>query len=277
MQPSDQIKLPVGLEIDGIRYRDVVIDERCGVDDENAASRKIKNNGAKAMTVVLRRIIQGIPGLVEQKKDPYSLIEARYVREMFAVDRDSVFIGAMLLGADAEFTQESRCPSCNAINEDVVDPHELDVYEWPEDQPAELNMVLPVGVRDGSGALHREFVWRFPTGLDQEKLAAVPRNTFATTLIATCCKKLGSLDRRPDTEAIRRMKSRDRAFLLNTVRHQMPGIDLRLDCACEACGQEWDGDVDLTRLFSMESAGTKRTTPGGSRSLRKLRKRESDK
>ena len=45
---TGKVLLPIGLEIDGVRYREVVIDEMTGIDEENLTSRKVRNNDAKA-------------------------------------------------------------------------------------------------------------------------------------------------------------------------------------------------------------------------------------
>ena len=58
-KPSETVTLPIGLDIDGTRYRTVHIDEMTGYDDEALSDKKHRNNGAKAITTLLRRCIQG--------------------------------------------------------------------------------------------------------------------------------------------------------------------------------------------------------------------------
>jgi hypothetical protein len=275
MEATDRVLLPVGLEVEGKRYRTVVIDEKCGLDDENVAAPRIRNNGARAVSQVLRRCIQEIPGVLPRKKDPYSLIKPRFVQDMYTVDRDFLFLSVQLLSMDESFTQESPCPACGEAQEQLVEIAALDVYEWEEGQDACLELELPVGVPDGEGTMHKSLVWKFPTGHLQERLAALPKHQVPTTMMAACTERLGSLDGL-DTEAARRMRNRDRAYLLNAVRHQMPGVDLRLDMFCDNCKHEWDGDVDLTRFFRSESAATRQTTTAG-RKKRKRGKRGSAK
>ena len=62
---NNKVILPIGVEVDGVRYLEVTIDEMTGIDEENLSSRKVRNNGAKAITLLLRRCIQSITGVLE--------------------------------------------------------------------------------------------------------------------------------------------------------------------------------------------------------------------
>ena len=42
---DERVLLPIGVEVDGVRYREVIIDEMTGFDEENLSSKKVKNNG----------------------------------------------------------------------------------------------------------------------------------------------------------------------------------------------------------------------------------------
>jgi hypothetical protein len=79
---NETVTLPVGLEIDGTVYKTVTISEMNGYDEENMSARSIQNNGAKAQTILLRRSIQEIEGLVSRKRDPNELIKTEYVHNV---------------------------------------------------------------------------------------------------------------------------------------------------------------------------------------------------
>ena len=113
IKASDTVRLPIGLRYNGVVYRDVVIDEMTGVDEENMSSPKIKNNGARALTILLQRCVQEIPGLVERKRRTQDLIDAKYFMDMYTPDRDYLFMAIRALGLDDNFTQVMTCPKCD--------------------------------------------------------------------------------------------------------------------------------------------------------------------
>ncbi len=262
---SENVLLPIGLEIDGRRYREVIIDEMSGIDEENAVSAKNKNNGAKAMTAILRRCVQAIPGLLPQKRNPDSLVDAKYIRQMYIADRDFLFLSIRVLGMDDTFKMEPQCPreNCKDSFEHEMELSDIDVLDWPEEQAAELHVELPRGIPDKEGNWHKKVTWRFPTGIDQERLAAIPRNQITTSTIASCISAVEGLDRRPDTEVVRRMRTRDRMHLMNQVNGLMPGADLRVDMMCPSCDHQWEDTIDLSRFFSVALAEDQKTMPDG--------------
>jgi len=274
--PSEVINLPIGLDYQGTRYREVHIAEMEGVDEENISDKKIRNNGARAMTVLLQRCVQAIPGLVERKSDPYELIPAKYIRGMYTPDRDFIFLCVQALGMEETVETVVRCPrpTCGATQDEVVELEDLEVYDWDEDAPPEIEVSLPVGFRDKDGKVFKDVTWRFPTGIQQEKLAKVKRQQVGTASIASCLQKIEGFGK-PDTESVRRLKTRDRVYLMNQVREMTPGVDLRVETTCEECGHEFLGEVDLNSFFSGVGAENQKTMPNGTNGRRKRRRTSS--
>ena len=124
---NNKVILPIGVEVDGVRYREVTIDEMTGIDEENLSSRKVRNNGAKAITLLLRRCIQSITGVLEQKRDPLALIDERIVRNMYVADRDFLVLCIRTISGNPEIMMTPECPSCGTECENLVDVRELDV------------------------------------------------------------------------------------------------------------------------------------------------------
>ncbi len=271
--PSERVTLPIGLRWEGKCYREVVIDEMMGIDEENVANKRVRNNGAKAMTVLLQRCIQEIPGLVPAKKRSTELIDKRFVNAMFTSDRDFLFLMIRLLGSEPSFEMEVACPKCGDRQDVVCNLMELDVYDWPDAEDPELNIQCPKGFEDNEGNFHNDVVWRFPTGKDQENLASQPKEKLMTSLIACCIKEVKGLKSKPDSEMIRRLRSRDRMAIMQMVNDNTPGVDLRQQNICGECDHEWEGGIDLSSFFNVGDAGTQKTTESGTRGRMKRRKR----
>ena len=61
--PENIVILPVGIEKDGTRHREVHIERMTGIDDHNLASSDARKNGAIGTTKVICRCVQEVPGL----------------------------------------------------------------------------------------------------------------------------------------------------------------------------------------------------------------------
>lgn len=270
---NEKVILPIGLEIDGIRYREVIIDEMTGVDEENLASRKVRNNGAKAITLLLRRCIQSIEGLVPQKSNPLGLIDEKWVRNMYVADRDYLVLCIRALSGTPDVLTTSDCKECGYENSHVVDVRELDVYEWDENLPVEISVSLPRGIYNSSTAeYHKEVTWAFPKGIAQEKMSQLPEHQIGTMLIATGIKEVQGMEVIPQPDAIRKLSVRDRNAFAEVIVENSVGVDTKVQLCCENCGYEYNVEVNTVGFFSSGPQMTQRPSKGGT-SGRKLRKK----
>jgi len=265
--------LPIGIEDEsGQRFREVIIDEMTGVDEENIASKKLRNNGAKAVTVLLQRCIQAIPGLVEKKKRSTDLIDARIIQNLYTADRDFLFFCIRALSMDDTFESPVSCPKCGEVQENTYNVSDLDVLDLPPEEPASLEIELPKGFEDEDGTFHKKVTWTFPKGKQQEALAAMKQEKVGTSMITMCITSVDGMERRPDSEMVRRLRTRDRMYLMEKVGASTPGVDLRQDFCCESCGHEWEGAIDVQSFFNLAGGGTGTHSNGGM-SGQKLKRR----
>jgi len=257
---DDVVTLPVGLEIDGTRYRRIRLDELSGVDEENMSDKKVGRNGAKALSKLLRRSIQEIDGLMRPKKDPNKLCPPKYVTKMYQVDRDFLLVAIRIISLEHELEMNRRCGACRADLVEYVDLTKLPVTMWPEDKDAEIEFTLRRGVTK-KGVTHKEGVLGFPTGAMQESVALLAEANPAkaqTALLAACIKNLGTIGRL-DTETVRRMRSSDRQAIGSAILEHLPGIRLQADFVCDACGVEAKGvRIDLSGFFASMRRSAKR-------------------
>lgn len=253
---SEYVELPIGIEIEGIRYRRVVIDETTGVDEQLASNKKkTGGNGAKAMSLVLCRSIQEIEGLVERKKNPDSLIDRKYVREMFQPDRDFLFSRIQILVGNDTSALRGRCKDCGESYEEEIFLSEREVRKWPDKEPCELSFELPKGYLEHKSrkdsVLHRNGILRFPRGRDQENLIPLAKDNTAramSAMFAACITKLGELNG-IDQEIAAKLKSSDRRYLFGLIREKMPGLKQWEDVVCPECGRTIEALVDLSGFF----------------------------
>lgn len=246
---SDRVRLPVGLEVDGVRYRDLIIDEMTGIDDHNLASKKSGNNGAKGITVMISRCVQEVidnPNY-PRKQNSEKLFDRKFARSLTIIDRDFLLAQIYLYSGEEEVIQAGVCPRCDTPYEEPVQLADLEVVEWPDESPLEIEFELPRGYVH-QGKTHKQGALRFPTGKEQEKVGDIqnPAQVF-DALFAACLVRLGDITSF-DQEMMKRMKSMDRRYLMNYLQTALPGLRQWKTVRCK-CGREFEIHADLTSFF----------------------------
>lgn len=270
---TDRVFLPIGLEIDGIRYREVVIDEMTGIDEENLTSKKVKNNGAKAITLLLRRCIQEIEGIVPRKSNPLDLIDEKYVRNMYIADRDFLVLCIRALSGNDTLLAESDCSSCGQENAHTLSLMDLDVYEWDEGTPAEIEVEMPRGFYSShTKQYHKKIKWGFPNGVSQEKIATLPENQVGTSLILSGLKEVEGMETLPRADSVRRLSVRDRGAIADAIMDNAVGVDSQVTVTCEHCGEEYTVEVNTVGFSNSGQPQTPKPSKSG-KNGRKLRKK----
>jgi len=272
--PSNEVTLPIGLDWEGERYRTIRIDEMTGVDEENLSKKEIRNNGAKAVSRLLRRCVQEIVGLTEGKSDPFMLLSADLFRRMYVADRDFLFISIRLLGMDPEIEISLQCPNCSEKNSIEIDLAKMDVLEWegPEDNPTSrpcVEVKLPRGI-ERDGVVYKDVVWNFPKGSLQERIAGLPRHEVQTATLAACLT-VPDMEGPLDSETVKRMSFRDREHAMTIVSEWTPGVDLRHEAICDRCDWSWLASISPANFIRGGNKAPKRATKSGARGRLKKR------
>ena len=248
----DVVVLPIGVVKEGVRYRKVVIDEMTGRDEELLADPKFKQQPGRAITVMLQRIIQEIPGVFEAKKNPMTLAPKDIVRKMYAADRDAILIGLRRLSFGNTMQVAWACGKCAAHNADDVDLSELKRVDWDEDAECSIDFTLPRGI-DFEGKRLKNGSMRFPTGVDSEavaKRAKTDPGGATTALLATVIEQVDG--EHIDATMVQRMATRDRLHLGEVFQQSLPGVRMRADLYCPECGNLSEGQpLDMGDFFSL--------------------------
>ncbi len=251
--PEEEITLPVGIAKEGQRYRKVVIEEMCGIDEHLISSKKAQGNGAVGMTMVICRCIQEVEGLLPKKQNTEAQFDRSLGRAMTQVDRDYIISRIQLLGGNNDVIMAGECPRCSRVWEETVLLSSLPVTSWPEDKPTYVEFELVRGVsyvdkESKEKKRAKKGKIRFPTGKDQEGAASLDTIVQQMDAMLAACifdlEGIGTLD----TETAKRLKSIDRRDLMETLRTELPGIRQWKEVKC-TCGKNFIISVDLTSFF----------------------------
>ena len=245
-----EIKLPIGVEVDGVRHNRMFIDEMCGVDEENLASPTVRNNSSKANTVLLQRLIQSIPGLLETKDNRYGLIPDELVRNMYQADRDAAVIGMLQQSPNPTNDEVATCPWCQTQQPPRhVDLRELGIKEWPADKAAEFPIELRRGVME-DGVTYTSGFFRFPKGKDVEEVGSVQGNMAdAQTRLYFRCLNINTDHFILSKEHVRQMSKYDRDYLGFMLQKHAPGYETTYETQCVGCGKKIEGSIDIAAFF----------------------------
>lgn len=115
----------------------------------------------------------------------------------------------------------------------------------------EFEFVMPIGVTDDDGILHREGTLRKMTGRD-EAILADPKNhrnggKLVTDLLHSCIVSLNGLDN-ISREVIANMYSADRNYLLMQLRKVTFGPELEANYTCPSCNSNMQVIENLDEL-----------------------------
>lgn len=250
--PEDTVRLPVGISKEGIRYREVTIEEMCGIDEHLVAKKDSQNNGALASSRVICRCIQEVEGLLPKKPNSEAQFDRSLAKAMTQPDRDFLLSRIQLLGGNDRVIMAGKCSRCQSTWEENARLSKLPVIEWPEDKPLyiEFELIRGVPIKESGKVVGtaKKGKLRFPTGKDQEMTGALPDIAKQMDgLLAACIfdlETIGTLDQ----ETVKRLKSIDRQYLMDLVGRKLPGLRQWKEVTCD-CGKTFAISVDLTSFF----------------------------
>jgi hypothetical protein len=250
--PEETVRLPVGISKDGVRYREVTLEEMCGIDEHLVAKKDSQQNGALATSRVLCRCIQEVEGLLPKKPNPETQFDRSLAKALAQPDRDFLLSRIQLLGGNDWVIMAGKCPRCNAVWEENTRLSQLPVNHWPDDKPLYLEFELirgvPIMEKGKVVGQAKKGKLRFPTGADQEMAGSL--STLAEQMdgmLAACIfdlEGIGTLD----SGTVKRLKSTDRQHLMEMVSRELPGLRQWKEVKCD-CGKKFAISVDLTSFF----------------------------
>lgn len=181
--------------------------------------------------------------------------------DMLIGDRNALMVAIRITGYGADYDAEVECNECSAKA-----PHQFNLAGLPlqrlEIEPAQegfnlFEFTLPY--------TKKVVKFKFLTGRDEEEIVATTEkqkklgisneSTITTNLLYSIVSIDGIDDRAKIANFVKVMPARDSLALRNYVRDNEPGIRMRQDTSCPACGHSEEVGMPITTGFLWPSAG----------------------
>jgi hypothetical protein len=183
------------------------------------------------------------------------------VLDLLSGDRNALMVAIRITGYGPEYSVEIECPECS-----VKSPHDFNLGALPIKR-LEIEPVIP-GTNlfeyklPYSGKVVR---FKFMTGRDEEeimmttekqkKLGLSTESNVTTSLLYSLVAIDGIEDRAKIAGFVKMMPARDSLALRNYMRDNEPGIIMKQDSTCNACGHTEEVSMPLGVTFLWPSAG----------------------
>jgi hypothetical protein len=181
--------------------------------------------------------------------------------ELLGGDRNALMVAIRITGYGPEYNAEIECGECNTKS-----PHAFNLAELPI-RRLEIEPVAP-------GANLFEFTlpyskkvvkFKFLTGRDEEEIVALGdkqkklglsgESNVTTSLMHAIVSIDGVEDRMKISNFIKLMPARDSLALRNFIRDNEPGIIMKQETSCPACGHAEEVTMPLGVNFLWPSSG----------------------
>jgi len=190
--------------------------------------------------------------LVDKSMNPLDLLSG---------DRNALMVAIRITGYGPEYKAELECPECS-----VKSPHDFNLANLPikrlELEPVIAGANIFEFKLPYSGKLVR---FKFMTGRDEEemvqlaekqkKLGLSNESNVTTNLLHSIISIDGIEDRSKISNFIKNMPARDSLALRNYVKDSEPGIVMKQDSTCNACGHTEEVTMPLGISFLWPNAG----------------------
>lgn len=181
--------------------------------------------------------------------------------DLLSGDRNALMVAIRITGYGPEYSVEMECPECN-----VKSPHSFDLSALPVkrlDIDPVVNgenifeFVLPMSKKNVK--------FKFMTGRDEEEIMVMgekqkklglPSDSNVTTNLLYSIHSVDGIDDRGKiSNFVKNMPARDSLALRNYIRDHEPGIVMKQDTTCNACGHTEEVNMPIGVSFLWPSAG----------------------
>jgi hypothetical protein len=248
---QETVTLPVGLEDEetGEVLREVSLRKLTGNEEALLVEPRLRQNGGKLITALLASCVRG--------PDSGERLAAATVRRLASADRNYLVLEVRRLTFGDELEARYQCPRCGATTFALEDLAQLEVRTVDELED-EIRVELRDGFRDTTGEVHRELVFRLPTGADEEAAAARRDGNAARqrdALLARCLRRVGDLEPRRvealGSRILAELSMSDRRLIQVAIEDAAPGPNLIRTIVCDGCGEEFHAMLDMSHFFSL--------------------------
>ncbi len=244
-----EVTLPVGFTgEDGTRHVKARIRKLTGNEEAILADPRLRQNTGKLVTELLASAVREIDGL--------DRVGAKTTAAMTSADRNFLLLELRKITFGSELEARYGCPACNERFEAVEDLETFECRACEDGEPV-VEVELEDGYEDREGELHFRALFRLPTGEDEEKVSSAIRQNPSrgvNLLLSRCLTGLGTLPENKlkglGARIFSDLTMSDRSLIEAALRTDAPGVDLRHDVDCPACGHVFEVNLDMTNFFS---------------------------
>lgn len=181
--------------------------------------------------------------------------------DLLVGDRNALMVAIRVTGYGADYDAEISCHECDAKAPQTFNLAELPIQRL-EIEPVTVGMnlfefTLPY--------THKSVKFKFLTGRDEEeimitqqkqkKLGLADNTAVTTNLLYSIVSVDGVEDRQKIAGFVRMMPARDSLALRNYIRDNEPGLKMKQEVSCPACGHAEEVVMPLGTSFLWPSAG----------------------
>ena len=246
------LELPIGyVDADGRLHRTAVLRKMTGRDEAIMADKTNRSNAARLITELLANCVKRI-GEIEK---PGRAI----VQQLYSGDRYFLLMKLREITFGAEMNASYSCPTCREANDLLEDLSALEVVRLPDgEMPDDIVVALEDGYVDRDDHHYDTMVFRYPTGVDEEKVASAVRENVSAgknALMARCLTGCGDMPK-PRMEGLgsaifNDLTLSDRARIDRALNEKGPGIRLSRDVSCVNCRRQFKATLDLSNFLSV--------------------------
>lgn len=246
-----ECELPVGyIDEDGRVHQTAVLRKMTGHEEALLTDKKLRQNGGLLVSELLLGCIRRLGDRAP--------VTRKMVTELTSPDRNFLLLQLRKITFGTELEAAYTCSRCGDTTRVLHDLDELPVRRTDGVGAPEIVVKLEDGFEDRD-QIYTDFVFRLPSGLDEEKIAAaVKENPSRGTnaLLTRCLRAVGDMpSNRRDalgTKIIGDLTMGDRARIEKAFRAEMPGLDLTREIQCANCARKFSASLDLTSFFSLQ-------------------------
>ena len=246
-----EFELPIGyVDADGQVHRTAVLRKMTGRDEGLMVDKRNKNNAARLVTELLGNCLVRL-GTVERPGPKVS-------QALYSADRHYLLVKLREITFGPEMEASYPCPTCREANSTTEDLSELEVVKLSNgDVPDDIVVNLEDGYYDREGQAYSTMVFRYATGVDEEKIAPTIRENPShgkNALMARCLKALGDMPR-PRVEALGTavfgdLTLSDRALIDKALNNGGPGVKMKREITCNNCGRHFHASLDMSNFLA---------------------------
>lgn len=246
-----EFELPVGyVDDDGRVHRTAVLRKMTGHEEALLADKKLRQNGGALVSELLASCLRRL-GDVKP-------VTRKIAAELTSPDRNYLLLELRKITFGEEMEASYTCTRCGETTRVMHDLNDLPVRRVNGAGAPEIVVHLDDGYEDKE-QVYSDYVFRLPTGADEEKIAAIAKENPSrgtNALLARCLRAVGDMPtpRREalGTKLMSDLTMGDRARIEKAFRKEMPGVDLGREIDCEGCGRTFHASMDLTSFFSVK-------------------------